>query len=95
MVFDHTIDVAVETSAPLEAHFGSLLLVGVLLGIVPVALGLMFYPAMTSLGPKGMRFILALTVGLLVYLLIDMLGEGLESATETLDRLRGPTVVWV
>ena len=95
VVFDHTIDVAVETSAPLEDHLSSLLLVGFMLGIVPVALGLMFFPAMASLGPKGTRFILALTVGLLIYLLIDMLGEGLESATETLDRLRGPTVVWV
>ena len=42
-----------------------------------------------------MNFLLALTVGLLVFLLIDTIGEGLEAAAETIGRLRGPVLFWV
>jgi zinc transporter ZupT len=38
---------------------------------------------------------LALTIGLLLFLFIDTLGEGLELATEVLGRLRGTTAVWI
>ena len=92
--FDHTIDVAVEPPA-WRAALGELLLVGLLLGIVPVAIGLLAYPAIRQLGSTGMTFILALTIGLLLFLLVDTLGEGLEKGAEALDRLRGTTVVFV
>ena len=72
-----------------------LTLVGLLLGVAPVAIGLLAYPAMRRAGPGALRFLLALTVGLLVYLMIDTLGEGLELGAEALGRLRGETLVWV
>ena len=93
--FDHTIDVAVPTPEWQAATAWELTLIGILLGIVPVAIGLMTYPALRSLGQNGIRFLLALTVGLLLYLLLDTLTEGLEKGAEALDRLRGTTVVWV
>ena len=52
-------------------------------------------PALRALGRGGIRFVLALTVGLLVYLLIDTLSEGLEAAAGAIDRLRAQTAVWV
>jgi len=93
--FDHAIDVAVPTPEWQVATAWELTLIGILLGIVPVAIGLMTYPALRSLGQNGIRFLLALTVGLLLYLLLDTLTEGLEKGAEALDRLRGTTVVWV
>ncbi|MEX0851762.1 MAG: metal transporter [Bauldia sp.] len=93
--FEHTIDVAVPAPEWRATSVWELALVGVLLGIVPVAIGLLSYPALRSLGPGGLRFILALTIGLLLYLFIDTLHEGLEHGAETLDRLRGTTAVWV
>jgi zinc transporter ZupT len=93
--FDHTIEVAVPQPEWRATAWSELLLVGILLGIVPVALGLMSYPALRTLGPAGVRFMLALTIGLLLFLLIDTLGEGLEQAEATLDRLHGGTAVWV
>ena len=68
---------------------------GLLLGIVPIVLGLFAYPAMRSFGPAAMTFVLALTVGLLLFLFVDTLSEGLEKGAEALDRLRGTTVVFV
>lgn len=95
VTFDHTIDVATPSSALVQTLPGQLILVGFLLGIVPVALGLLAYPALRGLGQNGMQFILALTIGLLAYLFIDTISEGLEMGAQALDRLRGGTIVWV
>jgi zinc transporter ZupT len=94
-VFDHRIDVAVARPALESTTLAQLVLVGLLLGIVPVGIGLLSYPALRSFGPAGMRFVLALTVGLLLFLLVDTLGEGLEHAGESVSRLHGVTAVWV
>jgi ZIP family zinc transporter len=47
---------------------------------VPVSLGLLWYPFLRRLGTSGMNFVLALTVGLLVFLVLDTLLEALEVA---------------
>jgi zinc transporter ZupT len=94
-IFEHTIDVAQETpryEAPTLALLG---LVGLLLGLAPVATGLLAYPALRTLSPHWIRFVLALTVGLLLYLLIDTLGEGLEAGALSIDRFHAQTAVWV
>jgi ZIP family zinc transporter len=57
-------------------------LVGVYVGVLPVALGMLWFPAMKKLGRKWLGAILALTVGLLVFLLVDTLLEAIETAGE-------------
>jgi zinc transporter ZupT len=94
-IFEHTIPVAQATpsyEAPTLALLG---LVGLLLGLAPVATGLLAYPGLRTLSPQSIRFVLALTVGLLLYLLIDTLGEGLEAGALSIDRFRAQTAVWV
>jgi ZIP family zinc transporter len=93
--FEHTIDVAIPQPDVTGDSLLRLALVGVLLGLVPVAIGLLAYPAIRAAGPEAIRFMLALTVGLLLYLFVDTIGEGLELGAEALGRLRGTTVVWV
>jgi zinc transporter ZupT len=81
-IFDHPIAVAVQTpqaSLNLFAQFG---LVGVYVGIVPIFLGLLWYPFMRRLSGQAMNFILALTVGLLVYLAIGTWLDANEFAAE-------------
>lgn len=93
-VFKHTIEVAQETP---QLNFQSSFLlgtVGVFLGLVPVLIGLLSWPAMRGLSERGMRFILAVTIGLLAFLLVDTMQEGLEEAQETIGRLRGPGLFW-
>ena len=48
---------------------------GAFVGILPVAVGLMFYPALRGAGPATMNFLLAMTIGLLGFLLVDALVE--------------------
>ena len=94
-VIEHSIDVATATPVLSGASLGLLAAVGLLLGAVPVATGLLTWPAMRSLSRPAMNFLLALTIGLLVFLLIDTIGEGLEAAAQTIGRLRGTVLFWV
>jgi ZIP family zinc transporter len=80
VVFDAEVPVAIEsphTDGGSIARFG---LVGLYVGIVPIALGLLWYPFLRRLGRRGMNFILALTVGLLLFLVVDMFEEAREVA---------------
>jgi zinc transporter ZupT len=95
VTFQKTIDVAWETPKLQRSTAIMLALVGLLLGVAPIAAGMLAYPALKSVGPHGMQFLLALTVGLLAFLLIDTLREGLEFAAGALERLRTQTLVWV
>ncbi len=94
-VFDHSIEVAEPSPEPTGEGFALLVLVGLLLGVAPVAIGMLAYPALRNMGSAGMSFLLALTAGLLLYLFIDTLMEGFEAGGEALGRLRGEIVVFV
>ncbi len=91
--FGHEIAVAVPTPARNSATLLSQGLLGVFVGLVPVAIGLMFYPALRGLGQSGINFILALTVGLLAFLFVDALEDALELAGEAAPLFQGPVMV--
>jgi len=78
--FAGEIELAVETPTPGGDKLLSYALVGFYVGIIPVGLGLLWYPAMRRVGRRGMDFLLSLTIGLLVFLLIDTLLESFEVA---------------
>jgi len=94
-VFGHTIEVAQSSPKPSGEGLALIVLVGLLLGVAPVAIGMLAYPALRTIGSAGMSFLLALTAGLLLYLFIDTLMEGFEAGGEALGRLRGQIVVLV
>lgn len=93
--FEHEIAVAVPTPRPTMNRLVPQAIVGAIVGLLPVAIGLMFYPAMHGVGRNGMNFVLALTVGLLAFLLIDMTSEALEFAAESAALFQGPLMVWL
>jgi len=78
--FEHEIPVAVETPTPNARFFGVFTLIGLYVGVIPVMIGLLWFPFMKRLPVRAMDFLLALTVGLLAFLLVDGASEGLESA---------------
>ena len=92
LTFERVIDVAVATPKPSARFFAVFALIGLYVGVIPVALGLMWYPLMRSIGRAGMQFLLALTVGLLVYLLVDSAHDGLEAAALVPGSLQGPAL---
>ncbi|MBA3473442.1 MAG: metal transporter [Rubrobacter sp.] len=78
------------------ATFFQYALIGFYVGIVPVALGLLWFPFLRRLGASGINFVLALTVGLLVFLVVDTLLEAGEVAIELPGAFSGiPMVILV
>jgi len=92
LAFQHVIPVAIETPRPTARFLGVFALIGLYVGVIPVALGLMWYPVMSRIGRTGMQFLLALTVGLLLYLLVDSAHDGLEAAALVPGSLQGPAL---
>src|SRR5687768_1001713 len=80
--FDAEVPVAVLTPQFSGETFWSYALIGTYVGVIPVALGLLWYPFLRRLGTSGMNFVLALTVGLLAFLVVDTLEEAMEVAVE-------------
>lgn len=64
-------------------------LLGIYIGVIPVVIGLLWYPALRRASQRWVRFVLAFTVGLLVFLLVDTVAEGLELAGEAAAVLNG------
>jgi zinc transporter ZupT len=91
--FVHEIPVAVATSQPRLVELWPQALVGAFVGILPVALGLMLYPVLRKAGQGGISFLLALTVGLLVFLFVDTFEDALELAGETAAAFQGHVMV--
>lgn len=91
--FAHDIAVAVPTPQATPGQLRLQALVGIIVGIVPVAVGLMFYPVLRGVGPSGMAFLLSLTIGLLAFLLVDASAEALELASEAAALFQGPVMV--
>jgi zinc transporter ZupT len=88
-LFEAEVPLAVETPA---ATLGSVLnyaLIGVYVGVIPVGLGLMWHPFMRGLKRRTLDAILALTIGLLAFLLIDTASEGLEIAARVPGAFNG------
>lgn len=93
--FEHEIPVAVATPASSRASLASQAMLGIIVGVVPVAIGLMFYPALRSIGRNGLDFLLALTVGLLAFLFIDTFEDALELAGEAAALFQGSAMVFM
>ena len=93
--FDYAIDVAVATPDAASSLGWLLGLIGLFVGVVPVTLGMLFFPALRAAGPGFMAFVLALTMGLLAYLFVDTLSEAQNLAEKSAGSLSIGKVVWL
>jgi zinc transporter, ZIP family len=89
VTFDGQVDIATLTPTPGWREFLAYGLLGIYVGVIPVGLGLLWYPAMKRMGRRWLGAILALTVGLLVFLLIDTFLEALEVGGELPGAFQG------
>jgi ZIP family zinc transporter len=89
VVIEHDIEAAALTPAPDATTLWIYALLGLYIGVVPVSIGLLWWPALHRVGPAWLAFFLAFTVGLLAFLLVDTIAEGLELAAEAPAVLNG------
>ncbi|UUV35863.1 hypothetical protein NQK81_21260 [Amycolatopsis roodepoortensis] len=80
LVIEHEIPAAVTTPHADGGFFAVMALLGTYVGIIPVVLGMLFLPVLRRIGRRGVRVVLAVTLGLLVFLGIDATLEGFELA---------------
>ncbi|HEU5279205.1 MAG TPA: hypothetical protein VFU26_09910 [Gaiellaceae bacterium] len=84
---------AVETPEPGAKGFLGYGLIGFLVGVVPVALGLLWLPSLRRADPRWLAAFMALTGGLLTFLGIEALGEALARQAALPGPLAGPGLV--
>jgi zinc transporter ZupT len=76
--FAKQVDVAFTSLEPDVDLFAFLGLIGFLIGVVPIMIGLLWYPFIKKLGKNSFNFFLAFTMGLLIFLGIDAILEASE-----------------
>ncbi|MFD0618653.1 ZIP family metal transporter [Paenibacillus sp. GCM10027629] len=94
VIFAQEIAVAFETPVLSGDRIWKYAMIGTYVGVVPVALGLLWYPLMRRFSVRGMHAVLAFTIGLLFFLVIDTLDEGLEFAAQAPTLFQGTALVW-
>ena len=75
-----SIGAAAETPSVDLSFLGLMALLGIYVGVIPVAIGMVWLPFLRRVGPGLIRGLMAFTVGLLAFLGLDALLEGLEIA---------------
>ena len=92
---DHTIEAAVETPDAGLSFYGLMALIGIYVGVIPVAIGMLWLPWLRGVDARWIQFLLAFTVGLLAFLGVEALLEGTELAGEGAQALGGAALVWL
>ena len=93
VTFDHEILVAAETPPVDGRYFLVFTLIGLYVGVLPVAIGLLWLPFLKRLDRRWLHFALALTAGLLIFLAAEALHEALETAGRVAGAFQGVGLV--
>jgi ZIP family zinc transporter len=93
VTFDHEILVAAETPRADGGYFLVFTLIGLYVGVLPVAIGLLWLPFLKRLERRWIHFALALTGGLLIFLAVEALHEALEMADRVAGAFQGVGLV--
>jgi zinc transporter ZupT len=84
---------AVEARGASPRGFLGYALVGLLVGVIPVALGLAWLPSLRRADPRWVAAFMALTAGLLSFLALDALAEALDLQARLPSGLQGPGLI--
>lgn len=80
LTFGYEIEVASQSPKATAATLGRFAMLGVYVGLIPVLLGIAWFPFLRRLSAGWLGFLLYLTVGLLAFLVVDAVTEGLAVA---------------
>src|SRR3989338_1965444 len=89
IVFTKEIEMAKLTPQFNWFYLKNFVLLGIFVGVIPILLGLLWLPFLQNLKEKWYNFLLAMTVGLLVFLGIDAFAEALQQSAELPSAFNG------
>jgi zinc transporter ZupT len=92
---DHTIAAATETPGADLSFYGLMALIGLYVGVIPVAIGMLWLPWLRGVDRRWIGFLLAFTIGLLAFLGIEALLEGTQVAGTGAEAFGGAALVWL
>jgi zinc transporter, ZIP family len=92
---DHQITAATETPGADLDFYGLMALIGLYVGVIPVAIGMLWLPWIRGVDARWIRFLLAFTIGLLAFLGVEALLEGTEIAQTGAEAFGGAALVWL
>ncbi len=92
---EHEIPVAVQTPTPDGRFYGLMALLGLYVGVIPVALGMLFLPFLRRVREHWIRFFMAVTIGLLGFLAVDAYLEGTEIAESGSGAFGGAVLLFI
>jgi zinc transporter, ZIP family len=84
---------AVETRGASPRGFLGYAVIGLLVGVLPVALGLAWLPSLRGTGSRWLAAFMALTAGLLSFLALDALTEALDLQAGLPSAFQGPGLI--
>jgi zinc transporter ZupT len=91
--FAYEIEAAAPTPEPDAEQLSYFAFLGSYVGIVPVMIGLLWFPFMSRISKQWYNFFLSLTAGLLVFLAMDALKESFEVTESIASAFRGEVLI--
>lgn len=87
------VEVAAESPSADAGFLGLMGLIGIYVGVIPVSIGMLWLPFARRADPRVLRFLMAVTVGLLLFLAADAAVEGLAVGGQGAQTFGGPTLM--
>src|SRR3989304_1129881 len=85
--------VTTATPVPGWRYFGLFALLGIYVGVIPVFLGLLWFPFLTAVRGRWIEGLLSFTVGLLPFLGLDALKEAFKAVEQLGPGFKGEAVI--
>ncbi len=92
---EHEVEVAVATPKADGGFYGLMALLGIYVGVIPVALGMLFLPFLAQVREHWIRIFMAATIGLLGFLAVDAYLEGTEIAEQSAGAFGGVELLFI
>jgi ZIP family zinc transporter len=93
LTIEHEIPVAVASPQADARYLMTFTLLGVYVGVIPIAVGLLWFPFLRRIDRRWLRFFLSLTGGLLVFLGVDTLIEAFATSGRVPGAFQGTGLV--
>jgi len=95
VAIEHEIAATVQTPQPGAGFFGTMALLGLYVGVIPVLLGMLFLPFLSGMASRWFTAFMGFTIGLLGFLAVDAWLEGSEIAAESGGAFGGAELLFI